>query len=475
MSRLLAFALVVFLSGCAVIGPTSIETGRGSYNEALETTARQQTLMNIVRVHENQTPIFMDVPEIDAAVQFQASSTGAITNIGARPGASGGTLAGQVGSAGAGLNYEESPTVRYQPVQGQALFAQISSPITVDTLAALFGSDWPTSSILAFAADQWAPSFKDNAAALNMILWLDGCGALAVAATRSDFSASGDGQSGQLVKPPGTSITIQTQPPASGGNDALDFYFVPKRTSCDSALQKRVWNNLWSLYSGTQPDSDGNIWKYKDGIPLRLELRTTPIKDSKKSGINILSDNLAPVLRTHSALGILKSIDTFPRQIQYVSAQEYERIVDEPYNKINCQDFYTMSPTLARDILLEDEKSEINKWSTVTIKILDDLLRAEHNDDNCLYMVHAPASTPAQRDQEMALNHLRRYILIVMSNNSPPADTYVSWRDEKGVWYYIVGNDGISQRNFMLVAQFMTIQSTVTPNPSLTAVSVGPH
>jgi len=74
---------------------------------------------------------------------------------------------------------------------------------------------------------------------------------------------------------------------------------------------------------------------------------------------------------------------------------------------------------------------------------------------------------------ERELNHLRRLILIIRSDSPPPPDVYVSWRDD--AWYYIDGSDSISQKNFMLISQYMSIQSTVSAAPSLTAVSVGPH
>lgn len=96
------------------------------------------------------------------------------------------------------------------------------------------------------------------------------------------------------------------------------------------------------------------------------------------------------------------------------------------------------------------------------------------NSNKCLALVHKPPTSADERDEERALNHLRRYILVVQSSDQPPTDAYVSWND-KGTWYYVSGDDYISQENFTLIAQFMTIQSTVTPNQSLTAVSVGPH
>src|SRR5271155_1573131 len=264
------------LAGCALIGPAAVENGRNTYNEAVADTARQQTLINMVRVHHNQSPVFVDIPEIDASSQLQMNATSALTNIGSHAGTVGATLEGKAGAFGGGIQYQEAPTIRYQPVQGQALFTQISAPITVDTLAALFGSDWGFGPILAFASDQWAPSYTDNAAALNMMIYLDYCGAIGLAATRSDFSA--EKPPTQHVAMNGASINIQTQPPASGGNDSLDLYLNPKGSGCPPEAVTRIWGWLWRLYAGTQPDANGSLWNSGGRVPLRIELRTTPIK-----------------------------------------------------------------------------------------------------------------------------------------------------------------------------------------------------
>jgi hypothetical protein len=456
------------LAGCALIGPAAVENGRNTYNEAVAGTARQQTLINMVRVHRNENPVFVDIPEIDASSQLQMNATGAITNIGSHAGTTGATLEGKAGAFTGGIQYQEAPTIRYQPVQGQALFTQISAPITVDTLAALFGSDWGFGPILAFAADQWAPSYTDNAAALNMMIWLDSCGAIGLAATRSDFSA--EKPPTQHVVTHGETINIQTQAAASGGNDSLDLYLNPKGSSCSSEEVTRIWGWLWKFYDGTQPDADGVLWSSGRRVPLRIELRTTPIKGIKAGGLDITRTSVGPILRTHSALGILKSIDAEPRLVEYVTPEEYETITQAPFNSPSyfrrCDlDFaYLMPLQLAKAKSLTD---------TVIIRELvspAQPLYDTRGGDSCSYMASTRTLNPVLERQ---LNHLRRLILIIRSDSPPPWDAYVSWKDD--YWYYIDGGDFVSQKNFMLISEYMSIQSTVSSAPSLTAVSVGPH
>jgi hypothetical protein len=455
------------LAGCALIGPAEVQNGRNTYNEAVASTARQQTLINIVRVHRNENPVFVDIPEIDASAQLQLNATGALTNIGSHAGTVGGTLEGKAGALGAGIQYQEAPTIRYQPLQGQALFTQISAPITVDTLSALFGSDWGLGPIFAFAFDQWVPSYTDNAAALNMMIWLDSCGAIGLAATRSDFSA--EKPAVERLAANGGSINIETQPAASGPNDSLDLYLNSKRSSCSPEEVTRVWGWLWSLYKGTQPNTDGSLWNVGYGVPLRIELRAAPIKNIKAGSLDITRTSVGPILRTHSALGILKSLDAEPELVEYVTPEEYEAITQAPYNSRiyfrRCDsDFAYLMP-----LDLAKIKSRVDRVIRNIVPPAQEIYDTREG-DNCSYMASTRVFNPLLERQ---LNHLRRLVLIIQSDSPPPPDAYVSWKDD--YWYYIDGSDSISQKNFMLIYQYMSIQSTVSSAPSLTAVSVGPH
>ncbi len=67
---------------------------------------------------------------------------------------------------------------------------------------------------------------------------------------------------------------------------------------------------------------------------------------------------------------------------------------------------------------------------------------------------------------------LRRYILIVV-DDVPPANAYVA-HESQGKWYYIDGNDAISQRNFDLVSLFLTMMAIPSAVPPLSpAINVG--
>ncbi|MGI4765096.1 MAG: hypothetical protein ACRYGP_08540, partial [Janthinobacterium lividum] len=143
MSRIaMLTGALALLSGCGMLSSETIVTSRTPVNEAVATTARQQTLMNIVRVYHNESPLILDLVEADEAVSLGGTATGGVAGIGAIAGAMGGTLAGRTGSAGGTVSASDGVINRYVPLQGQALIAQLASPITVETVNALYDSDW---------------------------------------------------------------------------------------------------------------------------------------------------------------------------------------------------------------------------------------------------------------------------------------------------------------------------------------------
>lgn len=121
----------------------------------------------------------MDVTEVDATTSFTGTVAGGIANIGARAGTSGGTLAGQTGSVAGGVTYSESPLIRYQPLLGQPLVAQLATPVGPDALASLYDSSWGVMPLLDLATSFLTLDQDEFYAALNIIAELDsgqGCG-----------------------------------------------------------------------------------------------------------------------------------------------------------------------------------------------------------------------------------------------------------------------------------------------------------
>jgi hypothetical protein len=188
IKRLLAGVISVTVCSCTTVGPLSIETGRTTYNEVIQQTAEQQTLLNIVRVSNHESPLFMDVSEVDAATTLVGGVSGGESGIGAL--ANPKSTTAPVGAVTGTVSYSEAPTVRYLPLSGQPLIQQISTPIRVDSLVNAFNSDWPLATILSFGVDRITPNYLDYYPAVNALVELDDYGALVLSATKKTQKAS---------------------------------------------------------------------------------------------------------------------------------------------------------------------------------------------------------------------------------------------------------------------------------------------
>ena len=135
---LAAIACLLILSGCAVVGPASIRSGRQAYNEAVQQTTDQELLLNIVRLRYRDTPTFLQISGIATQMQLQ-SSFNASTGLGT----------GRADNFNLSQNntYAERPTISYRPVVGQAFIQQLLEPVTSDKLTLLYNAGWPVDTL----------------------------------------------------------------------------------------------------------------------------------------------------------------------------------------------------------------------------------------------------------------------------------------------------------------------------------------
>ena len=469
--RALALAGVAsLLSGCVTLGSESIVVGRTPVNEAVATTARQQTLMNIVRVYHNEAPVILDIVETDEGVSTTASGTGAVTAIGA--------AAGRAGSASATLGASDGITNRYIPLQGQALISQLSSQITVETINALYDSDWPLQSILEFSFDRISPSKDDFRLAEDLLTFLDAKNAISLATAKSGFSKEQPASRALKIG----SVTINAQQPPSGGGDTLNVYREPKshyeNPKLDQTAIENAWKRLYDLYDKTQPDYAGHLAKGSGAASNIIELRNSPRTRFDKNDKNaFMTDFIGPIARTRTAIGILKYLVTQPK-IAFVSPAEYLSIVHSSWN---TREYFSRCP--AADAYILDPQSQVGVQSGdpeiyYPLNLISEFVDNQYHirsfidtlNINCAYSYFLVLGKNVNmRDFSIGLNALKRNILIIKSSQ-PPESSFVIWKDE-GYYFYIMPDDRISQRNLLLVSQFLTIQATSTPSPSLTTIS----
>jgi hypothetical protein len=501
---IIAAALGVF-GGCQAVGPIAIDAGRDRYNNIIQSTSKQQAFENIIRVHNNEPTSFMDVTEVDATQTVAGSLSGSVTNIGAKAGTSGGTLAGQVGSITPGVTYSESPLIRYVPLVGQGLVEQTVGPVNTDALASLYDSGWPAMSLVDLAMPYLTPDHGDVGAAVNLIAELDFDERLRLASTKSDWTkkpnASGNSSDGK-----GDTSGGKKTPTSSSTDDTLMIYFLRRGSS---SRDKDLWDWLMRLYRGTQlkqcppmstglhlstdpkmnPSTDNRPQDCMLASAPFLELRTAPVTQTPNP--NPFSYT-APLMRTYSALGILKSAAQPPNpRIAFVRPSEYDRIThywwNDPERKDSLLCAYIVDPQLdvrPDDVEFDHTVSEANRDQNGDWRADRELRRwLEENAEkqasgNGRVSLPYVFWRPGFSDKELAnvnarLWALRRYMLIIKSDAPPPANAYVAYFD-RGLWYYIAGDDRISQKNFNLISLFLTVMAIPPANPPLTtSISIG--
>jgi hypothetical protein len=120
----------------ASLGPGAIVRGRGLYNEVITATNNEQILELIVRARYGEPAGLLSVASVTASLRA-AASTGAQFGIGPSSNYSGNLVPLSLGFA-----YEENPTIAYTTVQGERYATAILSPVGLDMLVLLAGSEW---------------------------------------------------------------------------------------------------------------------------------------------------------------------------------------------------------------------------------------------------------------------------------------------------------------------------------------------
>ena len=502
--------ILTLLSNCQYLGPVAIDQGRGRYNDIIHITSQEQTLSNVIRAYNHEPISVMDVTEVDAAQSWVGSLNGAMTSIGAHanPKTSGGTFSGQLEALTANGQYSETPTIRYQPLLGQSLVAQLVTPVNADSLGLLYDSSWKVTPLLDLSASYLTLDYNEFYVALNIISELYMNGALEFVAAKTDVGKAGAEPKGEAAGEGGggkAAPQAAAKPAGSGGNDALDIYLQPfhyhepRSDLAASRRQLQLWARLLWLYHGTQPrfmppnpgrcaqihltmapanlrawdralqsNSRGiNLDEVRNCLPNFIELRTVPVPPAIARSENLISG--APLMRTYSALGILKNATERPHpKIAFVSLDVYKAIRSRPWNQdLDSASFYTLLPEDESPLDNPVAAGQEARSARIDQEVVDWIERPGSN-----LFVYEPARVVSEADYlngNRRLGLLRRYILVVVSDGPPLEPTYVSHCD-RGKCYYIAADDEISQKNFNLVGLFLTMMAIPSALPPLSPV-----
>jgi len=133
----LVLAALLAAGGCSVAN-NAIRSDFTDFNSIIQFNQTQQMLLNLVRLHYRETPLFLQAGALSASYESQAAGNVLF-----------GTNSDDLTSGGAGLGYTFSskPTITYTPVEGNAYAQQFISEIKLETLGLLLRSGWKVSKL----------------------------------------------------------------------------------------------------------------------------------------------------------------------------------------------------------------------------------------------------------------------------------------------------------------------------------------
>jgi hypothetical protein len=151
-AAVLVLSILLGASGCKHYGPRSVAADRIPYNEAVASSWKEQTLLNIVKLRYMDTPFFVDVPQITSGytIQSLAGANGGIfppvSNLATFSQQLGVTLNLQAG-------YQDRPTISYAPQTGSQFIRNLTNPINPGSVLFLLQSGYPADIVFDLTVD----------------------------------------------------------------------------------------------------------------------------------------------------------------------------------------------------------------------------------------------------------------------------------------------------------------------------------
>lgn len=144
----LSCLFVLVLSGCAShLGPTSLKAAHRPYNDSVVTTLNEQFLLNLVRLKYRDNPYFIEISSITSQQKLEGSvGSGSSLNALTKQFAS--------FSPSASVDYSETPTITYSPLQGEDFLNKLMAPIPLSALLITTQSGWSFSRVCRVAVEQ---------------------------------------------------------------------------------------------------------------------------------------------------------------------------------------------------------------------------------------------------------------------------------------------------------------------------------
>jgi hypothetical protein len=134
-------SIVLSLPGCASFGPPSVDRDRFDYINAIASSWKQQTLLNIVKLRYADTPVFLEVGQIISGYQLEGTVSVAGT-------LNSSIAIGDVLSLGTAGRYTDRPTITYTPLTGAHFIHVLMTPVPPPALFTLIEQGWPVDMLM---------------------------------------------------------------------------------------------------------------------------------------------------------------------------------------------------------------------------------------------------------------------------------------------------------------------------------------
>lgn len=141
---------LLMIAGCQHIGPRTIVDDRIPYNDAIATSWKQQTLLNIVRLRYMDIPEFVDVPSIVSGYEHSRTASGGLgTEIFPRS-----SISNLLGAdLGGSRSMVDRPTISYTPQTGSEFTRNLTNPLPPISILNLIESGYPADVVLDLAVE----------------------------------------------------------------------------------------------------------------------------------------------------------------------------------------------------------------------------------------------------------------------------------------------------------------------------------
>ena len=142
----LALILAVLLGGCSAANQ-ALRADFVDFNGIVQFNQAQQMLLNLVRLHYREAPLFLQAGSLSAAYESRASASASLTKEPGYP---------RTTEFGIDYAFAAKPTITYTPIEGQGFTTQFMRPITPDTFALLVRSGWPVARLMELLVEKVA-------------------------------------------------------------------------------------------------------------------------------------------------------------------------------------------------------------------------------------------------------------------------------------------------------------------------------